>query len=116
MTSTIELGKTGELKDGAMKQVAVPGRQILLARVGDKYYAADNRCPHLAGNLAQGSLEGAIVTCPRHGSRFDLTDGHVVRWTNLSGLMLTVSKALKSPRPLTTYQVKVEKDRIMIEI
>ncbi len=45
----------------------------LLARVGDKYYAADNRCPHMGGKLSPGKLEGTVVTCPRHGSQFDLT-------------------------------------------
>ena len=116
MSNLVEVGKTGKLEDGAMKQVLVQGREILLARVGDKYYAADNRCPHLGGKLAQGKLEGTVVTCPLHGSQFDLADGHVVRWLKGAGLMSTVGKMLKSPRPLTIYKVKVEGDQILIEI
>ena len=116
MSSLMEVGKSSELTEGAMKEVLVQGREILLARVGDKYYAADNHCPHMGGKLSQGKLEGTVVTCPRHGSQFDLSDGGVVRWTNWSGLISTVSKALKSPRPLITYRVEVEDDRILIEI
>jgi len=111
-----EVSKTGELKDGAMKMVNVAGQEILLARVGDKYYAVDNRCPHMGGKLSQGKLEGTVVTCPRHGSRFDLKDGQVIRWLKGSGLVSVVGKVLKSPRPLTTYNVKVEDDKILVEI
>ena len=116
MGDLVQVGDTGELADGTMKSVLVKGREILLARVADAYYAADNRCPHMGAKLSQGKLEGAVVTCPRHGSQFDLTDGGVVRWLKGSGLLSKVGKALKSPRPLVTYNVKVEGDRILIEI
>ena len=116
MGNFLQVSKTSELEDGTMKEVLVQGREILLARVADRYYAADNRCPHMGGKLSQGKLEGTLVTCPRHGSQFDLSDGRVVRWLKGSGLIFRVSKALKPPRPLVTYNVKVEDDKILIEI
>ena len=116
MSNFVELGRLSELEDGAMKKVLVQGHEILLARVSDKYYAADNRCPHLGGNLSQGKLEGTIVTCPRHSSQFDLRDGHVVRWLKGSGLVSIIGKALKSPRPLVTYNVRLKEDKILMEI
>jgi len=116
MSSFVEVSKTTELKDGTMKDVSVDGREILLARVSDSYYATDNLCPHMKGKLSQGNLEGTIVTCPKHGSQFDLSDGRVVRWLRGSGLVSMVAKALKSPRQLNTHNVKVENDRILIEI
>ncbi len=116
MAELVEISKIDELKDGAMKAVSAAGREIILARAGDKYYAADNRCPHMGGELSEGKLEGSVVTCPRHGSQFDLSDGHVVRWLKKSGLLETVSKALKSPRPLVTYKVTVKDKTILVEI
>jgi 3-phenylpropionate/trans-cinnamate dioxygenase ferredoxin subunit len=116
MGDLVQVGEISELSDGTMKSVLVKGREIMLARVAGEYYAADNRCPHMGGKLSQGKLEGTVVTCPRHGSQFDLSDGRVVRWLKGSGLISKVSKALKSPRPLVTYNVKVEGDRILIEI
>jgi 3-phenylpropionate/trans-cinnamate dioxygenase ferredoxin subunit len=116
MGNFVPVAKATELADGTMKEVMVQGRPILLARVGDRYYAADGRCPHMGGVLAQGKLEGTVVTCPRHNSQFDLTDGHVVRWLKGSGLISAIGKALKSPRPLTVHQVKVEKDDILVEV
>ena len=112
----MEVGKKGELKDGAMKEVTVQGRTILLARVGDRYYATDNACPHMGAKLSQGMLAGSIVTCPRHGSQFDLSDGHVVRWTDFPGLVSSLAKVIKKPRSLGTYAVKLEGDRILAEL
>ena len=116
MGKFVEVSKKDDLVNGTMKEVKVEGHDILLARVADKYYAIDNRCPHFGGNLSRGSLEGTVVICPLHGSKFDLNDGHVVRWLKGSGVLSAVGKALKSPRSTTTYKVKVEGDRVSIEI
>ena len=101
-------------KDGEMRKVLVEGKEVLVARVGASYYATQNRCQHLGGDLSMGKLEGTVVTCPRHGSQYDLKDGHVVRWTNWTGLKLTVAKMAKSPRPLKTYDVKVESGKVLV--
>jgi len=116
MGDFVEAGKTSEFKYGSKKKVQLQGHEILLARIGESYYAVSNRCPHLGGDLYEGSLERTIVTCPRHGSQFDLRDGKVVRWLKGSGLLSAVGKALKSPRPLETYAVKTEGDTIFVEI
>ena len=116
MGEFVEVSRVDELKYGTMKAINLAGRQILVARVGDKYYVTDNRCPHMGGALSEGKLEGTVVTCPLHGSQFDLTDGRVVRWTNWTGLISTVSRMIKSPRPISTYRVKLEGDRILVEI
>jgi 3-phenylpropionate/trans-cinnamate dioxygenase ferredoxin subunit len=115
MSEFIELSKIDELKDGTMKAVNAVGRQILLARVGDKYYAVDNLCTHMKGDLSQGKLEGTVVTCPLHGSQFDISNGQVVRWLR-GGLMSKASKALKLSKDLTVYNVKVEGSKVLVEI
>jgi 3-phenylpropionate/trans-cinnamate dioxygenase ferredoxin component len=110
-----EVSKTEELKSGTMKAVIAGGREILLARVGDKYYAVDGRCPHMKGNLSQGKLEGIVVTCPLHGSQFDISNGRVVRWLR-GGLMSKVSRALKLSKDLQVYNVKVKDGRVLVEV
>lgn len=116
MSITLKVGKTAEIQEGTMKALATNGREILLARVGDVCYAADNRCPHLKARLSHGSLEGTVVTCPRHGSRFDLQSGEVVRWLQGGGLLSRIGRAIKPPRPLHTYKVKIEDEQIFIDI
>lgn len=115
MSEFIEVSKTDELKNGMMRAVSARGREILLARVGDKYYAVDNLCPHMKGDLSLGKLEGTVVTCPRHGSQFDISNGQVVRWLK-GGLMSKVGKALKMSKDLTVYNVKVEDGKVLVEV
>jgi 3-phenylpropionate/trans-cinnamate dioxygenase ferredoxin subunit len=103
----VKTGSTGDFQNGTRKKVSLKGQDIMLARVGDKYYAIGNRCPHFRGDLSAGTLEGTIVTCPRHGSQFDLTDGHNVRWLRGGP---AAGKAVPS------FKVKVEGDAIMVEV
>jgi 3-phenylpropionate/trans-cinnamate dioxygenase ferredoxin subunit len=116
MDDFVDVGLVDELDDGNMMMTTIEGREILVARVGDNFYSADNRCPHMGGNLSGGTLEGTVVTCPRHHSMFDLTDGHVIRWTDWTGLKLIGTKILKSPRPLKMHEVKVEGEKIWVKI
>jgi 3-phenylpropionate/trans-cinnamate dioxygenase ferredoxin component len=123
MADFIEIGKINDLNDGKMKQVNLEGNEILLARVDGKYYAAAGRCPHMRGYLSRGTLKGAIITCPVHGSQFDLKTGKVIRWvagkgfTSFIGKMASiVGMAAKKQKPLAIYEVKVEDDRIMAKL
>jgi 3-phenylpropionate/trans-cinnamate dioxygenase ferredoxin subunit len=116
MSEFVEIPGGSDLKSGEMKMFKLGDREILLARVDDTFYVADNRCPHMSGNLSQGKLEKTIVTCPRHHSQFDLVDGHVIRWTGYSGIKLSMTKLMKSPRPVKTYKVKAEGGKVMVEV
>jgi len=116
MSDMVKVGKVGELADGAMESISTKQGEFLLARVGNNYYAADNRCPHMKGKLVEGTLEGTVVTCPLHGSQFDLKDGKVVRWLRGTGVLSRVGKVFKSAKNLNTYPVQVKDDQILIEL
>lgn len=105
-----------ELFDGQMKMVLADDKEILLAHVGDKIYATQNRCQHMGGNLSHGALTGTVVTCPRHHSQYDVCDGWVLRWTNWSPVVLFFAKLLRSPRPLKTYPVTIEAGNIFVDV
>jgi len=66
-----------ELVEGKPKQVNVAGADIFLLKTPTTLYALANKCAHLGGPLAEGTVEGESVVCPWHGSRFCLRDGHV---------------------------------------
>jgi 3-phenylpropionate/trans-cinnamate dioxygenase ferredoxin subunit len=116
MSEFVEIPGASELKNGGMKMFRLGDHEFLLARVDGTFYAADNRCPHMGGNLSSGRLEKTVVTCPRHHSQFDLADGHVIRWTDYSGFKLSMAKIMKSPRTLKIYKTKTEGGTIMVEV
>jgi 3-phenylpropionate/trans-cinnamate dioxygenase ferredoxin subunit len=75
-----------------------------------------NKCPHFGGDLSQGKLEGTVVTCPRHGSQFNMIDGSVVRWLKGTGIVASIGKTLKSPQKLITYNLEIDGQYITVEI
>ena len=68
-----------ELPDGGTIGVEVEGRKVLLHRAGGEIHALDDICSHAGALLSRGQVEGCVVTCPLHESRFDLRDGRIVR-------------------------------------
>lgn len=56
-----------------------PAGPIALYHLGGRLWAVADRCPHAGASLCEGVLDGAVVTCPRHGSQFRVTDGSRLR-------------------------------------
>ena len=67
-----------ELEEGEMKRADAGGVPVLLVRVEGTICALAHTCSHLGGPLSEGKLEGDVVQCPWHGSRFNVRDGNVV--------------------------------------
>src|SRR5690242_19019033 len=67
-----------ELTEGQMKRVDAAGVPVLLVRCEGEICAVAHTCSHLGGPLSEGTLEGDVVQCPWHGSRFNVRDGSVV--------------------------------------
>jgi 3-phenylpropionate/trans-cinnamate dioxygenase ferredoxin subunit len=114
MSEYIELTSTDGIEPSTMRQVDLEGHEFLVTRVGDEFYVTDARCPHLAGHLARGVLEGTVVTCPLHHSQYDVRDGSVLRWTDWEGMALSVAKLARHPRPIRAYESKVEDGKLWV--
>jgi nitrite reductase/ring-hydroxylating ferredoxin subunit/uncharacterized membrane protein len=67
-----------ELAEGRLMRARYKDTPIMLVRQGNRICALIERCAHLGGPLADGKLENDAVTCPWHGSRFDLASGAVI--------------------------------------
>lgn len=114
MSGFIEVISAEGFESGTMREVEVEDHTFMVTRIGDEFLITDGRCPHLGGHLAQGKLEGTVVTCPRHHSRFDLSDGSCLRWTDWTGAVLTVAELARHPRPLRAYESKVEDGKVFV--
>ncbi len=105
------------LTDGDMTEVRLDDTTVLVARVEGQYYAVQGICPHLNGHLARGELKQHIITCPGHGSQFDLRDGRNVAWIpRLTPLARKLAAALRKPQDLRVYPTRVEGGSIWIQV
>jgi 3-phenylpropionate/trans-cinnamate dioxygenase ferredoxin subunit len=114
MSEFVEVAHISEFMDGTMKKVTAGDIQILLARANGKFYASQHLCPHLGADLSEGTLRGTVLTCPMHNSQFDIRDGHVVRWTNLTGIKLSYASKTHPPRSLRCFPVRVEGEMVLV--
>ena len=105
----VKLAQTSEVAPGGMKKVVHDGQEILLANVGGTLYAIRERCTHMGGHLSQGTLRDGIVTCPRHGSRFDVRTGQAVNGPTILFLQLDT-------KDIRTYPVRIEGDDVLVEV
>jgi nitrite reductase/ring-hydroxylating ferredoxin subunit len=56
-----------------------PVGPLAVYQVGGRLYAVADRCPHAGQALSGGEIDGTTLTCPGHGSQFDVCTGERVR-------------------------------------
>lgn len=105
----VKVAETPEIAAGKMKVAKLEGKEILVANVNGKYYAIGDRCTHAGGDLSKGSLEGNIVTCPKHGAKFDVTTGKVVSGPKVLFMHPKIDDE-------SFYEVKVEGKDVLLKI
>ena len=66
------LGLVGRIADTPVGPVAV-------YHVDGAVHVVADRCPHAGAVLSEGELDRRILTCPAHGSQFDVCTGERVR-------------------------------------
>jgi 3-phenylpropionate/trans-cinnamate dioxygenase ferredoxin subunit len=84
-----------------MRVFDVGGTKVSVANVAGRLYAFEDTCTHQACSLATGDLDGTTVTCPCHGSQFDVTSGAVLRGP--------------AERPVRSRVVRVEGEDLIAE-
>lgn len=68
--------RTEQLSRGTLREVDVAGRMVLVAKLhSGEVVAAEAICPHERARLAEGTIRGEAVDCPRHHYLFDLHNG-----------------------------------------
>lgn len=102
MAEFTTVGPVDAVSAGDLKAFEIEGVKVAVANVDGTLHAFGNVCTHRQCPLAKGDLEGTTVTCPCHGSQFDVTSGAV-----LSG---------PAEEPVPSYPVRIQDDAIQISI
>jgi 3-phenylpropionate/trans-cinnamate dioxygenase ferredoxin subunit len=105
----VEVAKANDIPPGQMKVFTVGGKEVLVVNHEGRHYAVGGRCSHMNGELARGKLEGKMVTCPRHGSVFDVTTGECVTGPKIAFLKFRA-------KAVPTYEVRVEAGSIQVNV
>ena len=95
--------KVAKFKDVKDKLcVTAKGISLALFNINGKIYCIQGKCSHSGGPLCQGKVDGKIVTCPWHGSKFDVVNGK-----------LKIGPAVKDVK---NYKVKIEGEDILVDL
>jgi 3-phenylpropionate/trans-cinnamate dioxygenase ferredoxin subunit len=107
--SFVKVANIRELNDGEKKKVVVNGVEILISNIDGEYYAISNKCTHMGGSLGEGTLVGGIITCPKHGAKFDVRTGKKVGDAKIAFLKIKVKDD-------GAYAVKIEGTDLLVNL
>ncbi len=97
----VAVAPAGSIGEGESLRVEVDGVVVAIARLAGTYHAFQEFCTHRYGPLSEGRLADCEVTCPWHGSRFDVRTGKVTGGP--------------AKLDLPTYAVEISEGKIWIE-
>lgn len=102
----VKVCPVSDLPNGKAINILVNGQRFVVARCDDQAYMVQGYCTHMLYPLKDAKVEGCIITCPLHGSKFDLRDGSVQNWP------MPMLEDIKQKKMLRTFETQV-KDGIM---
>jgi nitrite reductase (NADH) small subunit/3-phenylpropionate/trans-cinnamate dioxygenase ferredoxin subunit len=70
-----KIGELRQFREGRGRVVRVGDREIAVFRRGDRFFAMDDKCPHMGASLSMGRLIGGDIECEWHHWKFDLSTG-----------------------------------------
>jgi nitrite reductase/ring-hydroxylating ferredoxin subunit len=86
---------------GEAVRVDLNGVPVAVFNIGGDLRAIEARCPHRGGPLDRGPVSGRVVTCPWHGSQFNLDSGQVDRGPAVA--------------PVKTFPVRIEESVLVLD-
>lgn len=102
MAELTPVARTDDVPPGQMRSFQVGGDDVAVANVDGAFHAFGDTCTHQGCSLADGELDGTTVTCPCHGSEFDVTNGEVL--------------AGPAAEPVESYEIQTESGEIRIGV
>ncbi len=103
-------------------KASADGQTVLVAKVGNGHCAIANKCPHLGLPMAKGKLENGVITCPFHGSKFEMCTGKNVEWVDsfvgipLPGIAQKMMAMGKAPTDVASFTVTQNGEDLFVDI
>lgn len=97
----LKVGNAADVPVGGMFKIELEEDDIAVYHLQEGWCATSDICTHASESLTEGKLDGNIVSCPRHGGKFDVTTGEAVRFP------CTI--------PLQKYDIEVRGDEIWVD-
>jgi nitrite reductase/ring-hydroxylating ferredoxin subunit len=76
----VRVGSLVEIPEGEVRAFDLPAGRVAVAHVEARLFAFADECTHAGCSLSEGDFDdrGSTVTCPCHGSVFDVETGEPV--------------------------------------
>jgi 3-phenylpropionate/trans-cinnamate dioxygenase ferredoxin subunit len=96
--------KVSDVEPGSSIRVDKDGHRLAIVRIGDDWYAIDDRCSHAEASLAEGEVwaDECEIECPKHSSTFDLRTGE--------------PQTLPATKPVPVYDVRVDGGDVIVTV
>ncbi len=102
MSQFIKVAETESFPNPGKQLFEVGDRLVVVIQVDGEFYCVDDVCTHDGGPLGEGCLIGNCLVCPRHGAKFQVTDG--------AALTMPATEAT------IAHDVRVEDGAIMVRL
>jgi 3-phenylpropionate/trans-cinnamate dioxygenase ferredoxin subunit len=93
----------------------VNGQRMIVVRCGDEAQVMQGFCSHMLYPLADSKIEGCVLTCALHRSKFDTHDGAVVAWGAFPPVTGEALDAIRAERSLRTYETRIDGDEVFLK-
>jgi nitrite reductase/ring-hydroxylating ferredoxin subunit len=64
---------------GSVKSFQIAEKEVMVINKNGQLFCLQARCTHAGAPLAEGTIINDVLTCPWHGSQFNITNGEVIR-------------------------------------
>jgi 3-phenylpropionate/trans-cinnamate dioxygenase ferredoxin subunit len=79
MSDWIDVMADSALAEDGHAVADVDGVDVAVFRIDGALYAVQDVCTHDGAEIASGRREGEVIICPRHGAKFCLKTGKILR-------------------------------------
>jgi nitrite reductase/ring-hydroxylating ferredoxin subunit len=117
-----KIANASDISASGVTKVSVGGKSLIVSQKDSKYCAIANKCPHLGLPLAKGKVENGVITCPFHGSKFDLCSGKNTGWVDsVMGMpapswATKIISAGKAPTDVDSFVISQEGEELFADV